>query len=235
LSAVSQERITEELRKMLRHFSRARAVRMLHELDLLLRMIPELSLCWQETPYAEHSLQMLAGQQLNSFELSLAILLRQFAELHNSGLSLTANSPVTSICLSLKLSNQERDNITWLIENLTVIGQAPQLPLHQMKVILAHPLHPELLEFVELADRAAGRTPVAAEYCRAYLQRTPPEILDPPPLLTGKDLIALGLRPGKEFSRYLSAIRVAQLDEQISTRTEALELIKQLQEETGAA
>jgi poly(A) polymerase len=231
LNVVSQERITEELRKMLRHASRSQAVRMLQQLDLLVQIVPELSLCWQEPPFAEQTLRMLAEQNSNSFELSLAILLRQFADLHNSGLSLNGNSPITSICLNLKLSNQERDNVTWLIENLKTMGQAPQLPLHQLKTMLAHPLHMQLLEFAEVADRAAERSAAATEFCRDYLANTPPEIIAPPPLLTGKDLIAQGLRPGKDFSRLLNAIRVAQLDEQISTSAEALEWMRRLQSE----
>ena len=47
-----------------------------------------------------------------------------------------------------------------------------------------------------------------------------------PPILTGKDLIALGLKPGPEFSSILDQIREAQLDGNVGTKEEAIELAK---------
>ena len=45
----------------------------------------------------------------------------------------------------------------------------------------------------------------------------------PPPLLTGKDLIAAGYSPGPWFSQVLAAAEDAQLEGRISTKEEALE------------
>ncbi|MHC4392531.1 MAG: CCA tRNA nucleotidyltransferase [Planctomycetota bacterium] len=52
------------------------------------------------------------------------------------------------------------------------------------------------------------------------------EALRPKPLLDGKDLIALGFRPGPVFREILNAIETAQLDEEVATRDEAFELIR---------
>ena len=49
--------------------------------------------------------------------------------------------------------------------------------------------------------------------------------LNPPPLLTGDDLIAHGVPRGKEYHTLLEAVRDAQLNKTISTRTEALALV----------
>jgi hypothetical protein len=56
----------------------------------------------------------------------------------------------------------------------------------------------------------------------------PRETLNPPPLITGDDLKAEGLRPGPVFRTILEAVRDAQLLRQVQTREEALELAKRL-------
>jgi len=50
--------------------------------------------------------------------------------------------------------------------------------------------------------------------------------LKPAPLLTGHDLIAAGYRPGPAFGEMLAAVEDAQLESQVSTREEALELVR---------
>jgi len=54
------------------------------------------------------------------------------------------------------------------------------------------------------------------------------EEIDPPPFVSGRDLLAMGLRPGKEVGRILEAVRVAQLDGTVQTRAEGLELARNL-------
>ena len=63
---------------------------------------------------------------------------------------------------------------------------------------------------------------------RARLESLPPEALHPPRLLTGDDLIALGYRPGPEFSRVLRGVEDAQLESRIESREQALELARSL-------
>ena len=56
----------------------------------------------------------------------------------------------------------------------------------------------------------------------------PPEELNPPPVLTGEDLIALGLKPGPEFKRLLDAVREAQLEGRATSKNQAHALVQQL-------
>ncbi|MGC9394873.1 MAG: CCA tRNA nucleotidyltransferase [Anaerolineae bacterium] len=55
---------------------------------------------------------------------------------------------------------------------------------------------------------------------KAYFER-PSEIVAPPALLTGHDLIALGVQPGPQMGRILDALREAQAAGEIATREEA--------------
>jgi poly(A) polymerase len=60
------------------------------------------------------------------------------------------------------------------------------------------------------------------------MDETPPEEIRPPRLLTGDDLLAIGLKPGPAFKEILNAVEEAQLNDSISTREEALILAKSL-------
>lgn len=52
------------------------------------------------------------------------------------------------------------------------------------------------------------------------------EPLIPPPLVNGKDLIALGWKPGPKFKEVLDAVQTRQLEGTLTTREEALEWIE---------
>lgn len=59
-----------------------------------------------------------------------------------------------------------------------------------------------------------------------YQERFAP--VQPPRLITGDDLCALGLSPGPEFRRLLAAVEEARWEGEISTREEALALVRRL-------
>jgi poly(A) polymerase len=60
------------------------------------------------------------------------------------------------------------------------------------------------------------------------MDETPAEEIRPPRLLTGDDLLAIGLKPGPAFKEILNAVEEAQLNDSIHTREEALILAKSL-------
>ena len=52
------------------------------------------------------------------------------------------------------------------------------------------------------------------------------EQLKPPRLLTGNDLIAMGLEPGPRFGKILSALEDAQLEGKVKTGSQARQWVK---------
>ncbi|MEE8310650.1 MAG: CCA tRNA nucleotidyltransferase, partial [Candidatus Binatia bacterium] len=68
------------------------------------------------------------------------------------------------------------------------------------------------------------------QYCMDRLAELPAELMRPPRLLTGRDLIDLGLAPGSEFRHLLELVEDAQLEERISSREEAVELVRRASE-----
>src|SRR5208283_6199961 len=54
-----------------------------------------------------------------------------------------------------------------------------------------------------------GRSTDHVGYCESLLGQCPPDDLNPPPILTGHDLMNHGLQPGPLFKRLLDAVREA--------------------------
>ena len=100
--------------------------------------------------------------------------------------------------------------------------------LSKLKRVLAHPGIGELLALHRADSVASGRSTAHVEFCEARLREWPPEVLNPPPLITGDDLIALGLKPGPDFKMLLDRVREAQLDGLIHTREQAIDLVRQV-------
>jgi len=65
------------------------------------------------------------------------------------------------------------------------------------------------------------------EFVRERWQATPEEAVRPRPLLTGRELIAEGYRPGAAFKTMLRAVEDAQLEGAIATPEDALRLVRE--------
>ncbi|MBX3448776.1 MAG: CCA tRNA nucleotidyltransferase [Planctomycetaceae bacterium] len=216
LLVVSAERIAQELRKMLSHPHRRRAMRMLDECGLLAVVFPELPDDPASRERAGERLHLLPPK--SGFELGLAALLSE----------LPVTAIVRPICRRLKLSNHETNRIVWLVEESSTLDEAATWSMARLKRLFAHPDSRQLLQLARAQRLAQGRDLHAILHCEEFLARTPPEELDPPPLLTGNDLIGLGLSPGPAFKDVLEQVRDAQLNGEIDSADAAILLARQL-------
>ncbi len=64
------------------------------------------------------------------------------------------------------------------------------------------------------------------DFVRQKLAELSAETLHPPRLISGRDLIEAGFQPGPRFSTALEAVETAQLEGEIHTRDEAMEIAK---------
>ncbi|HEV3136823.1 MAG TPA: CCA tRNA nucleotidyltransferase [Pirellulales bacterium] len=228
ITIVSAERIAAEMRLMLVHESRARAVVLLSEVGLLKAILPELTaanepdtLTATGRPGEEAwstALKVLETVSKPCFPLALAALLHTFVD----------SAGAAEICRRWKLSNHETHDTCWLIENQSALVGARQMAWPKLQRTLISAQIDELLALHEAMARAAGRDADDLEHCRELL-KMPPEQLNPPPLLTGDDLIAHGVPRGKQYQRLLEAARDAQLEKRVLTKQEALALVDELQ------
>jgi poly(A) polymerase len=127
------------------------------------------------------------------------------------------------LCRSLKLSVAERERISWLVGHHQDLKEARKLRESKLKQILAKPAILDLLALHRADALASTRSTAHVDYCEHYLRDQPAGSINPPPLLTGDDLVRHGLSPGPSFKRILEQTRVAQLDGKIRNEREALE------------
>lgn len=227
ITVVSPERIAEEMRKMLVHPNREYAMELACTAGLLKPVIPELAPLWESEPNQplwQQTLKRLEFLQSTHFEPAFASLLLDLPATDDQ----QRLDTVYEICKQLRFSNHELNLVHWLIEHRDSLQGASAFPLSRLKRLLAHSNFPFLLELAEADLRSRNQSLADLEFCREYRDHTPVEVLNPPPLLTGNDLIASGIKSGPQFKELLTQIQDAQLEERIQDQAEALALLNQL-------
>src|SRR5512142_218506 len=236
-------RFDQELRRMLVHESRARAIDLAMETGLVAAVLPPLvpmKGIFQGKPVQpegdlwDHTLLVLRLLPRDpSFTLAFAALLHDVGKpptmsVHDGRMTFHNHEQVgrqiaDDLCRRLRLSNAERERITWLVKYHQYLGEAKRLREAKLKRILALPGIEELLALHRADALASSGECSQIDYCEYYLKAQPAGPINPPPLVTGHDLVRHGLSPGAHFKTILDQIREAQLDRVINSKREALE------------
>lgn len=223
ISVVSAERIAEEMRRMLTDRHRSRAMKLMWDVGLVQAVLPEL-VPLHDQPHEsgdgslwEHLMRVLDLLRDPSFALAFGALLHHLQP-----------KAADAICRRLRLSNDERHRITWLVQDHKCLRDATSLRVSMLKTILAHPGIRDLLELHRADAEAAGRSTEHVAFCERLLEQWSEAELNPPPLITGNDLIRMGLKPGPRFRILLEKVREAQLEGEVKSHAEATQLVQHL-------
>lgn len=128
----------------------------------------------------------------------------------------------------LRFSNDDREAIMAIVANHMTFKDVPEMRLSTIKRLLARPTFEEELA-MHRADCLACHGKLGnVRILRGWQKRLAEEEIRPVRLITGKDLIALGLKPGPLFGRILAKLEEAQLDGRVKDREEALCLARTL-------
>ena len=222
LVVVSAERITAELRQILVHERRRRAVELLDHSRLLTVILPELAPVLDRPDAWPQTLEILDRLQRPTFAAAFAALLRDAARTPPERLA-----RIGEIAERLRWTRQERRDAEFFLVHETAIRQAHRWPWPRLQRILVQPQSCELLNYARAVAEVVDRDTAPVGFCEQQLQR-PPEELDPPPLLTGSDLLATGAPPGPRYAQILESVRDAQLEGRITSRDQALQLARTL-------
>ncbi len=223
IRVVSAERIAAEMRRMLTDSHRARAVRLLLETDLAAAILPEIVLKSEvDRSQLELTLSAMSSLLEPGFPLALATLIP--GQVGPNG--------VQAIGKRWRLANKEIERAAWLVEHRAWLRDAPSKPWSTIQRVLVSEGIVDLLAMSEAMLRASSSDAADVAWCREALKR-PREELDPPPLLTGDDLLRHGVPRGPAYRRLLDRIRDAQLDGEIRSPGEALALTDGLLAEWG--
>jgi len=245
---VSQERVRDEIVKMLTEGRARRAFELLDETGLLEQVLPEIKRMQgvQQPPQFHpegdvwiHTLMLLEGLPSGvSKTLALGALLHdvgkpptfrvapdriRFDEHAEVGTAMAAE-----ICRRFRMSNDETAEVCALVANHMRFADVKRMKESTFKRFVRLPHFDEHLKLHRLDCLASHRDLELYDFTCKKLRELPPEQIRPRPLITGEDLIAAGYQPGPRFKELLAAVEDAQLEGSVRTREAAMELVRSL-------
>ncbi|MGH7898428.1 MAG: CCA tRNA nucleotidyltransferase [Candidatus Binatia bacterium] len=246
---VSAERIGEEIVKILTEGAARRGFEQLSELGLLPEILPEVeSMKGVEQGRDFHpegdvfthtmlALGLVDASPRRNETLALGVLLHDVAKrecfsrrddkITFYGHCERGAETAHAICRRLRRPNAVAERVAWLVKNHLRLLNAPEMRLATLKRFLREDGIEELLELCRIDASASNGDLRYYDFCRRRLEDFRREDIKPPPLISGKDLISLGHRPGPRFREILDAVEEAQLEGTLSSREQALDLVRE--------
>jgi poly(A) polymerase len=126
----------------------------------------------------------------------------------------------------LRFSRAEIDATVEAVANHMVFKDVQQMRVAKLKRFLARPRIEDELELHRVDCTSSHGMLDNYEFLNAKRAEFASEPLIPPSLITGRDLIELGLKPGPRFSEILEAVQSRQLEGTLTSREAALDWVK---------
>jgi len=244
IQGISAERIRDELLKIFRPPHAARGLDLLHETGLLAEVLPEIAAMVTCEQSPEHHPE---GTVFNHVRLMLAHLPADASDLlpwaalmHDVAKPVTATrDPETGrihfyehdrigaemterIFQRLRFSTAQTEPVVAAVRNHMRFCAAPEMRKATLRRLLLSDIFPLELALHRL-DCLGSHHPLDVY---DFLVRSAEELANQPqirpPLLTGHDLLALGLKSGPKLGSLLAELREKQLADELTTRDDAL-------------
>jgi poly(A) polymerase len=252
IGQVSLERIREELTRMLTEGQARRAFELLQETGLLAKVLPEVErLRGVEQPpefHPEGDVWIHTMMLLERLPKGCSATLAWGFLLHDIGKPATFQPPdpakagdrirfnghvevgmrVADAMLSrLRFSNEDKAQILALIEHHMRFGDIRKMRESTLKRFLRLPRFEEHLALHHADCSSSNGRLELYEFARERFEAMKPDEMRPKLLVTGRDLIAAGYKPGTAFKEMLSLVEDLQLEGQISSLEAGLAAIRE--------
>ncbi len=250
VDALAAERVRDELTRILVEGAAAEGFELLMASGLLERVLPEVAAFRGVEQPPEHHPEgdvwqhvLLMLRQVDDLDgppptLAWGVLLHDvgkpptFSEsdrIRFHGHDEIGAEMVDGIARRLRLSNRDAGRVRMLTAQHMRFRNARSMRPGKLKRFLRQEGFDELLELHRIDCRASHGMLDLHEFCREALRASEEEEekrLRPPPLLDGRDLIALGLQPGRAFGEILRWVEDEQLEGRLRDRDSALEAVR---------
>jgi poly(A) polymerase len=246
VNGVSRERVRDELTKMLTEGRARRAFELLDETGLLKEVLPEIArMKGVEQPpqfHPEGDVWVHTLMLLEQLEPGCSATLAWGALLHDVGKPPTFRraadrirfdghvemgvTMAAEICRRLRFSNEETGQILALIENHMRFMDSGRMRESTLKRFLRLPQFDEHLALHKMDCMAGSGFLGNWKFMREKMQTLSLETVRPKPLISGRELIAAGYKPGPGFKEILREVEDAQLEGKIATEDEAMRLVR---------
>ena len=250
---VSPERLRDELSLILTEGGAARGMDLLHRAGLLAPILPEVAAMdgvaqppqfHPEGDVWTHVKRMLSSVGPGADPaLAWGVLLHDIGKpptyeeadrIRFNGHDAVGARMAEEICGRLRLSNDESDEIVGLVAQHMRFRNVRDMRASTLKRFMRQPLFPNLLELHRLDCLGSHGKLDLYEFCRGRLDEADEEALQPPRLVNGRDLIAMGLEPGPRFQEILRAVEDEQLEGRLLDRDQALRWVGERYAPDGA-
>ncbi len=247
ITAIAWERIGEEVVRILTEGAARRGFELLDASGLLACILPEIEALkgveqspdyHPEGDVFVHTVLLLGQLDRPSEALALGALLHDVAKpacaerrpdgrITFYGHAEIGAERAVEICQRLRRSRDTWERVAYLVRHHLQLAQAPQMRRSTLRRFLSQDGIDELLELARIDTLASHRDLTAYEFClqaRASFADAP---IKPPPLLRGRDLLALGYARGPLYSQILHAVEERQLEGELASYDEALAWVQQ--------
>jgi poly(A) polymerase len=243
---VSQERVRNELTRMLIEGHTRQAFLLLDETGLLHEVLPEIEAMKgvQQPPqfHPEGDVFVHTLLLLDNLPHPCSITVAWGALLHDVGKPATFRiAPdrirfdghvdvgvkiAEEICHRLRFSNDDTAQILALVDNHMRFAHVRQMNESTFKRFVRMPRFDEHLQLHRMDCQSSHGDLTSYNFTREKMASTPPAALRPTPLITGDDLIGVGYKPGPQFKEILSAVEDGQLEGRLPNSEEAMAFVK---------
>ena len=127
----------------------------------------------------------------------------------------------------LRFSRAEIDATVEMVRQHMVFKDVPRMRVARLKRFMARPTFEEEMELHRVDCASSHAMLDNYEFLQRKKEEFANEPIIPPPLVTGNDLIAMGMKPGPKFGEILEAVETRQLEGALKTREEALDWVRQ--------
>lgn len=245
---VSAERIREEIVKIFLHPRRVRGFDLLDESGLLREILPEIEAlkgCEQppqfhpEGDVFKHTRIMLALLPAEvSVPLVLSVLFHDIGKpptfavdvdgrIRFNGHDKVGAAMAEELMQRLHFPRREIDATVEAVAQHMVFKDVQQMRVAKLKRFMSRPHFTDEMELHRVDCTSSHGALDNYDFLRAKQEEFAAEPLIPPPLITGRDLIALGLQPSPRFSEILEAVEARQLEGVLKERDAALAWVRQ--------
>lgn len=250
LDKLPPERIRDEFSKTIVHPNRRKGLELLVDTGLIGHFLPEfLPLIGCEQPPEWHPegdvythtcimVEMLGKDA--PLTLCLATLLHDIAKpptqtfdeeagrIRFNGHDSLGAEMTETILSRLKYPNAVIRDATHMVSRHMQFMNVQQMRKAKLKRFMSEPTFPQEMELHRVDCASSNGFTDNYEFLNAKSGEFASEPLIPEPLVTGKDLIGMGMRPGPRFKEILDELQTEQLEGRITTREDSLEFVSKL-------
>ncbi|MEI6714700.1 MAG: CCA tRNA nucleotidyltransferase [Verrucomicrobiota bacterium] len=249
LCEVSEERIREEFLKIMLSPARVRGLDLLDSSGLLQEILPEMEAlkgCEQPPQFHPegdvwvHTRLMLSLlPESVSTPLVLSVLLHDIAKpatftydevakrIRFSGHEKLGAEMTEQILTRLRFSRKEIDATVEAVANHMAFKDVQQMRVARLKRFLARSTIQDELALHRVDCASSNGDLSNYDFLNRKIEEFSNEPLIPEPLITGRDLIPLGYKPGPQFKEILEAVQNRQLEGTLHSKSDSLLWVKE--------